>query len=101
EGDTKLPSWLIGGSAVEVFFSVTYTSTGFLVPRDALVAGAVETRVFRMHEGKAQAISVDVIARTANEALVKARDGELAVGDKVVTRGNERLRAGQPLRTQE
>jgi hypothetical protein len=46
-------------------------------------------------DGKAAPVAVEVLARGRDEVLVAAE--ELAAGDTVVTRGNERVFPGQPL----
>jgi hypothetical protein len=46
-------------------------------------------------EGKAAPISVEVLASGREAVLIRADD--LAAGDLVVTRGNERVFPGQPL----
>lgn len=87
------PPWLLAGSVVDVDFVVERRGEGVVVPRDALVQGAVDTRVVRVVEGAAQSIAVEVLATADGEALVRGEG--LAVGDQVVVRGNERLRPGQ------
>ena len=84
-------SW-IPGTQVDVVFDVA-ASGGVMVPRDAVVRGAVDQRVFRVDESTAQPVVVTVLASTADEVLVQG-DG-LSAGDTVVVRGNERLRPGQ------
>ena len=61
----------------------------------ALVYGIANTQVVKSVEGKAELVPVKVLARSRDEVLVKA--DSLAVGDAVVTRGNERVFPGQPL----
>ena len=64
-----------------------------VVPRDALVVGVVGTRVMKVVGAKVEPIEVEVIATADADALARATG--LAPGDRVVTRGNERLRPGQ------
>jgi len=92
--DQEVP-WLIPGAAVEVEFTVETGGAGVVVPRDALVLGPVEHHVVRVVDGRAEQVSVRVLATADDEALVA---GELAAGDRLVTRGNERVRDGQPVR---
>ena len=82
----------IPGTLVDVVFDVA-ASGGVIVPRDAVVQGAVDERVFRVDENTAAAVVVEVIASTETDVLV--RTDELRAGDRVVVRGNERLRPGQ------
>lgn len=87
--------WLLPGSSVDVVFSIDRNDPGVVVPRDALVYGAVDVRVIKVEDGKAAPVLVQVVATADAEALVRG-DG-LSVGDQVVTKGNERLRPGQAL----
>ncbi|MFW6051969.1 MAG: efflux RND transporter periplasmic adaptor subunit [Myxococcota bacterium] len=89
--------WLLAGGTVRVIFQVQHeTEDGaVIVPRDALVLGAVGTRVVRSSKMKARPVPVEVIVTSESEALVRG-DG-LGAGDVVVTRGNERLQPDQPL----
>ncbi|MEZ4380930.1 MAG: efflux RND transporter periplasmic adaptor subunit [Nannocystaceae bacterium] len=89
-------AWLLPGAAVDVVFAVRREGEGVLVPRDALVSGVTQTRVFRDQGGAAEAVVVEVLATAGGDALVRGEG--LSVGDRVVVRGNERLRPGQPLK---
>lgn len=91
----KPETWLLPGISLDVSFEIDRDEEGVLVPRDALVYGAVGTRVIRVTDGKAESVPVEVIATADDEALVSAQG--LAEGDTVVIRGNERLRPGQPV----
>ncbi len=82
----------VPGSTVDVTFAVQ-RSGGLVVPRDAVVESADELRVFRVVEGHAQPVRVQLLASAAEELLVEA-DG-LSVNDLLVVRGNERLRPDQ------
>lgn len=85
---------LIPGTPVDVTFDVTRSADdAVLVPRDALVLGPIENRVVRVVDQSAEVITVEVLGTNDDAALV--RGGELASGDVVVVRGNERLRPGQ------
>ena len=83
---------LVPGSAIDVTFQVQRAG-GIVVPRDAVVPNGDEERVFRVVEGVAQALGVTTLATSADEVLVQSP--ELAVGDSLVVRGNERLRPDQ------
>lgn len=93
--------WLLPGAPVDVGFAVHHHAAGeqVIVPRDALVLGAVDTRVLVVVDGAAKPIQVEVRATAGDEALVVGPG--LAVGAVVVTRGNERLRPGQPVQVLE
>lgn len=85
----------VPGRAIEVVFGVEMQG-GLLVPRDALVSGPTDQRVFEVVEGVARAVTVEVIAKSADMALVRGEG--LDDGDLLVVRGNERLRPDQPVR---
>ena len=94
-------TWLLPGAPVEVSFPVEFSTTrltggAVIVPRDALVLGAVDTRVIVVVDGAAKPVVVEVRATADDKALITG-DG-LAAGAVVVTRGNERLRPGQKVR---
>ncbi|MBN2333608.1 MAG: efflux RND transporter periplasmic adaptor subunit [Deltaproteobacteria bacterium] len=65
------------------------------VPRDALVTGGEQMRVFVIADAMAQPIPVQVEGYAGEDALVVA-DG-LQPGMVVAVRGNERLRPSQPV----
>jgi RND family efflux transporter MFP subunit len=94
--------WLLPGAPVDVAFAVRFASSdleqqgGVIIPRDALVLGAVDTRVIVNADGVAKPILVDVHATADEQALVSGEG--LQPGTVVVTRGNERLRPGQAIR---
>jgi RND family efflux transporter MFP subunit len=93
-----IPGWMLPGVSVDAEFEIVREGEGLIVPRDALVYGAVGVRVVRIDDGKAKTIPVEVIATADDEALVRGEG--LSKGDAVVTRGNERLRPGQEVRVQ-
>ncbi|QQR90806.1 MAG: efflux RND transporter periplasmic adaptor subunit [Myxococcales bacterium] len=90
-------NWLLAGSTCDVVLSADISSDDALVvPRDAVVPSAINNRVFKVENKKAIALPVEIIQRGTDGILVRAK--ELKLGDKVVTRGNERLRPGQEIR---
>ncbi|MCB9761367.1 MAG: efflux RND transporter periplasmic adaptor subunit [Alphaproteobacteria bacterium] len=90
--------WMPGAS-VPVRFSVTWGDDGVLLPRDALVLGPGTSRVVKVVDGAAESFEVQVLATASSGALVSS--DKLAPGDTVVTRGNERVRPGQPIQLRE
>lgn len=67
-----------------------------VIPKDALVTQGTERFVYRIeHDGTAKMIPV--VPGEGVGAWV-AVSGEVKPGDKVITRGNERLRPGTPVR---
>lgn len=91
------PDWLLAGLALDVGLSLDFGGDGVLIPRDALLRGAVQTRVVRVTDGHADPVVVEVIAGVGERLLVRGQG--LAAGQVVVVRGNERLRPGQALVT--
>ncbi len=65
-----------------------------LVPKDALVLSGTGTSVYVVNDQTAHLVPVKTIA--AHGSLVEV-EGDLKPGLKVVVRGNERLRPGQPV----
>lgn len=99
--------WLLPGAPVDVGFPVRFEAgaasegqaQAVIVPRDALVLGAVDIRVIEVVDGKATPVQIELRASAGDRALVVGEG--LEPGDAVVTRGNERLRPGQPVRVLE
>ena len=68
--------------------------------RQETLAGLAQMmKLVRVVDGKAEMLSVEVLATTATDALITGEG--LAVGDTVVVRGNERVRPGQEVRVEE
>ena len=86
------PDWLIPGLPVDVELNLTLSGAGVLLPRDALIRGAVGTRVVKVVDGIGQPTPVLLLGATADEVLVQGEG--LVAGDTVMTRGNERYRPG-------
>ena len=87
--------WLRAGGTVDVVFSYPAREDGIVVPTDAIVYGVAAPRIIRVQDGAAESLNVQVVHTADDRALI--RSGELSYGDRVVVRGNERLRPGQPL----
>ena len=86
-------AWTVG-SAVEVSLPSNSGHVAIAVPRDALVLRNDGTYVFRINpEGKAERLSVET-GESLGEMIEVLTEG-LADGDMLVTRGAERLEAGQ------
>lgn len=86
--------WLRVGASVQAVFQIAREG-GVNLPRNALVYGVASAKVFRVVEGQAEAVPVKILATSAEQVLVES--DELKVGDRLVIRGNERLRPGQPV----
>jgi RND family efflux transporter MFP subunit len=91
---TAVP-WLLPGAAADVRFELLHEGEGLVVPRDALVDGVAQARVVKVVEGQAQPVVVEVLERGRDEVRVRAEG--LTEADLLVVRGNDRLRADQPV----
>ena len=85
---------LLPGLPVEVTFAYE-TGAGLVVSRDAIVRGPGGVRVIKAVEGKAAPVDVVIEATAKDEAIVRGEG--LVAGDRVLVRGNERIRPGQPI----
>lgn len=93
--DVPADEWTVG-EALRVAVPMASPERVIAVPRDALVLRREGAHVYRIGEdGTAEQVSV---LPGAGAGELVAVQGELAAGDRVVIRGAERLRAGQPVR---
>jgi multidrug efflux pump subunit AcrA (membrane-fusion protein) len=92
EGDVPL---LKAGMYATVHLPVGGTEKAVLVPKDALVLGGQSPMVYVVMDGKA--VPVPVETGIALDGLIQVKGG-VSGGQKVVVRGNERLRPGQPVK---
>jgi multidrug efflux pump subunit AcrA (membrane-fusion protein) len=87
--------WPIG-SAVRVDLPAARQAAGLMVPRDAVIVRSDGAHVFRVGRGDlAERIAVRVGNGDSERVEVT---GSLAAGDRVIVRGAERLRPGQPVK---
>lgn len=82
------------GQSVTVMIPVGETRNVLTVPKDALVQGRGGWTVFAVQDGVAQPRPVQIGLAVGDRFEVISG---VAEGDMVVTRGNERLRPGQPV----
>jgi multidrug efflux pump subunit AcrA (membrane-fusion protein) len=81
-----------------VTFHLGVPQTVLLIPKDALIPQPQGGgRIFKVTEGQAVPVQVDILGAYGDRYAVKGVDGNLSPGDRVVVRGNERLRSGQPV----
>ena len=80
------------GMEARVTFSLGDLRIALLVPKDAIVTSGNNRSVFTLLDGKAQPVAVIVKGYYGGDVAV---EGHLKPGDRVVIRGNERLRPGQ------
>ena len=88
------PDWVIGG-AVRVALPSSQVRQLVIVPRDALVLRGNETFVYRVTQDQT-AERVDVQTGIGVGSMVEVI-GDIAPGDRLIVRGGERLRPGQPV----
>jgi RND family efflux transporter MFP subunit len=89
--------WM-SGHAVRVSVPMSKPKRVIAVPRDALVIRQNNISVFRINaDNNAEYVAVQI--GLSRDNLVEVL-GEVAIGDKIVIRGNERLRPGQSVSIQ-
>ena len=87
------PDFVIrAGMEAVATFDLAERVDALMVPKDAVVTAGDRSLVYRVVDGKAFPVPVQIQGYHAGSAAVT---GELAAGEKVVIRGNERLRPGQ------
>ncbi len=90
---------LAAGDAIDIQLPVSWTGMGVKVPRDALLLEPDQARVLKIVDGAAMSVEIEVLATADDDALVSGEG--LAIGDVVITRGNERVRSGQVVRVED
>lgn len=93
--DITAGEWL-AGQPVKVALPTALPQDALSVPRDALVLRRGGNYLFKVN-GDSMAEQVFVEVGIADGGFIQV-SGDLAAGDRVVVRGNERLRPGQPVR---
>ena len=91
---SKLSS-IFEGMEARVRLPVGKKITSLLVPRDAVVNMSGKTMVFTVVDQKARIIPTQVVGYKGMKVGVNAQ--KISKGMKVVVKGNERLRNGQPV----
>jgi len=87
------------GQSVRIAIPAAAARTATVVPRDALVLRRDGISVFRVN-GNNQAERVSVTTAVAAGDNIEVSGG-IRPGDRVIIRGSERLRAGQPVKVME
>lgn len=85
---------LFAGMQARMTFGVGDTTDSLTVPRDAVVTRGRTSHVWKVVDGAAVRVPV-VMGYGSGERVAVTPGGELAAGDMVITRGNERVRDGQ------
>lgn len=92
------PDWPIG-SAVRVDLPAARQGAGLMVPRDAVIVRTDGAHVFRISKGETGDIAERIAVSVGNgDSKLVEITGDLAAGDRVIVRGGERLRPGQPVK---
>ncbi len=87
-----------GGMEAHVTFNVMEEHESLVIHKDAVVIAGKDRFVFVVMDGVVTPVPVAILGYFENFAAV---EGNLKPGDKVVVRGNERLRPGQPVKVVE
>ncbi len=80
------------GMEAIITFNLTGAKSALLMPKDAIVTAGTSRLVFLLSGNKVMPVNVEIVGYYDGNVAV---EGELKPGDKVVIRGNERLRSGQ------
>lgn len=91
--DLKIKS----GMEALVTFDLAEKKEALLVSKDAVVTAGNNRMVFAVNDGKALPVMVNIKGYYDGNVAV---EGNLKPGDRIVIRGNERLRPGQPVQIQ-
>ena len=86
---------LFEGMEARVRLPIGQTMKTLMVPRDALLRLSDETVVAAVIDAKAVIIPVQVLGYRGTKAGINSQ--KVSTGMKVVVKGNERLRGGQPV----
>jgi len=82
------------GMLAQVAFPVGEPEPAVLIPKDAVVRSGSRETVYRVTDGRVEPVTVTTGAATGPWIAV---EGPVHPGDRIVTRGNERLRPGQEI----
>ncbi|WP_180673928.1 efflux RND transporter periplasmic adaptor subunit [Helicobacter sp. 13S00482-2] len=81
----------LDGMAAEAMLNIDGKSSGFIVPRDALVNYMGSPTIFLSKDNQAIATKVEVLSVQNSEALIR---GKIKENDRVIYRGQDRLQNG-------
>lgn len=84
-----------GGMEARVLFNVVEEQESIVIHKDAVVISGKDRLVFIVTDNHVSPVPIVVLGYFENRVAV---EGDLKPGDKVVIRGNERLRPGQAVR---
>lgn len=86
---------ILSGMEAVATFQLTGRRQALLVPKDAVVTAGTLKQVYVVEDGRVRQLQVEVQGYYDDSVAVS---GDLAAGDRVVVRGNERLRPGQEVK---
>jgi multidrug efflux pump subunit AcrA (membrane-fusion protein) len=89
---TNPPADLLPGMAIQAELKVAAPQGGFVVARDTLTRRADQWLVFKIAQGKAQQIEVELLSDMGKTALIQSN--QLQPGDDIVLRGGDGLQDG-------
>jgi RND family efflux transporter MFP subunit len=89
---------LIEGMQVQISLPTAAASESLLVPRDAVLNIAGQDVIFIHNSGQAHMITVEITGHTGTQVGIKS--SEINTSQKVIVKGNERIRDGQSVRTE-
>jgi RND family efflux transporter MFP subunit len=89
---------LIEGMQAQAALPIAAASESLLVPRDAVIKSAGSDVVFIDNDGHARMLEVEITGHTGPS--VGIRSDEIEPGQRIIVKGNERIRDGQPVRTE-
>ena len=90
---------MMEGMEAKIVLPVGEKKKAFLVPRDAVITVFGSTVVYTVNNSKATMLPVDIVGYDGMTAGIQGQG--LEEGMKVVVKGNERLREGQPVMIQQ
>ncbi len=89
---------LIEGMEAQVILPIAAAREGLLVPRDAVINSFGRNVIFINDNGQARMVAVEIGGYTGTQVGIIG--AEIEVGQIVIVKGNERIRDGQPVRTE-
>jgi RND family efflux transporter MFP subunit len=93
---------ILAGMLARVTFFLGQPRLTLLVPKDALVPQPQgDGHVVRVSDGQTSIVPVKLLGSFGDRFAVEAIGGSLEAGDRVIVRGNERVRPGQSVREAE
>lgn len=89
---------LIEGMQAQVTLPIAAASESLLVPRDAVIKNFGKDVIFINNDGHAHMVEVEITGHTGTDVGISSPETE--PGQRVIVKGNERIRDGQAVRTE-